>query len=75
LRHGEAERLGGLEVDSQFEFGRLLNREISRLGAVEDLSSVGAELAIRVDDAWSIADQAAGSGEFAECGNRRNGTA
>jgi hypothetical protein len=26
LRHGEAERLGGIEVDDQLELGRLLNR-------------------------------------------------
>ena len=35
-RHGEAERLGGLEVDHQLEFGRLLDRQIGGLGAVED---------------------------------------
>ena len=35
--HGEAERLGGLEVDHQLEFCRLLDRQIGRFGAVQDL--------------------------------------
>ena len=30
-RHGKAERFGDLEVDEQFEFYRLLNREVRRL--------------------------------------------
>src|SRR3954451_4672187 len=38
LRHGEAERRGGLEIDHQIELGRLLDRQVSRLGALEDLS-------------------------------------
>jgi hypothetical protein len=37
LRHGEAERSSGLEIDQQLEFGRLLDREIGWLGAFEDL--------------------------------------
>ena len=36
-RHGEAERLGGLEVDDEIELGRLLNREVSRLGSAQNL--------------------------------------
>jgi hypothetical protein len=31
VRHGEAERFGGLEVDDQLVFGRGLHRELSRL--------------------------------------------
>ena len=38
---GKAEGLGGLEVDDQLEFYRLLHREISRLGAFEDFVHVG----------------------------------
>ena len=30
-RHGEAERLGGLKINDQLEFGRLFNRQITRL--------------------------------------------
>src|SRR6266511_5621230 len=32
----EAERFGGLEVDNQFVFGRLLHRKIGRLLALDD---------------------------------------
>src|SRR5262249_56163926 len=35
-REREAERLGGLEIDNQLVLRRLLNREIGRLGALED---------------------------------------
>jgi len=45
LRHGEAERLGGLEVDDQLEGRRLLNRQIGGLGALEDLSRVSTDQA------------------------------
>ena len=31
MRDGEAECIGGLEVDNEVEFGRLLNRDIARL--------------------------------------------
>jgi hypothetical protein len=38
--HGEAKRLGGLQVDDQLEFCWLLDRQIGRLGAMEDFSGV-----------------------------------
>ena len=38
---GEAEGLGGLEVDHQLELGRLLYREVGRGGTFEDLSDIG----------------------------------
>ena len=34
--YGEAKRLGGLQIDNQLKPGRLLDREIGRLGAVEN---------------------------------------
>src|SRR5206468_3316862 len=74
-RHGEAERLRGLEVDDQLECGRLLDRQIGRLGALEDLSGINAGLAIGSCEARSVADQAAGRGEFARLINRRKGMA
>jgi hypothetical protein len=36
-RHVEAERLGGLEIDDQLEPSRLLDRQVGRLGAFENL--------------------------------------
>ena len=45
-RHSEVERFGGFEVHDQLECRRLLDRQISRLGALEDLSDVNALLAI-----------------------------
>jgi hypothetical protein len=44
LRHGEAERLRGFEIDDQFEFGRLLDRQIGGFFALKDLSCVNASL-------------------------------
>ena len=38
--HGEAERLCGLEIDHQFEFGRLLNGQVGRLGTSENAIDV-----------------------------------
>src|SRR5262252_8889613 len=74
-RHREAERLGGLEVDDQFERRRLLDRQIAGLGTFEYPSSVNADQAKGSCEARSIADQAAGSGELAPCIYRRNGMA
>jgi hypothetical protein len=59
LRHGDAKRLGGLEIDDQLERSRLLHWQVGRLLPVEDLSGVNADLAIGIRDARSIADQAA----------------
>ena len=39
-RHREAERLGGVEIDDQLEFGRLLDRQIGGLGALEDPADI-----------------------------------
>jgi hypothetical protein len=38
---GQAERLGGLEVNQQLELHRLLDRQIGRLGAFQDFVHVG----------------------------------
>ena len=36
----EAERLGGLQVDNQREFGRLLNGQVGRVSAPEDVVKI-----------------------------------
>src|SRR5258705_941613 len=72
-RDGEAERLGGLEVDHQLERGRLHDWEVSGLGTFEDLPGVNADLTIDGREARPVADQAAGRGEFTDFIDRRNG--
>ena len=48
-RHGEAERLGGLEVDHQLVLGRRLHRQIGRLLALEDAIDVAGRAPVLVD--------------------------
>ena len=36
-RYGEAQRFGGLEVDDQVELSRLLDGQLGRIGALQDL--------------------------------------
>src|SRR5262249_6783702 len=45
LRHGEAERFGGLEIDRKLELGRLRDRQVSRLCASENATDIGTGLA------------------------------
>src|SRR5271169_3754838 len=72
-RHSEAEFAGGFEIDDQLEGSRLLDWQIGRLGAFEDLSGVYAELAPYVGETSSIAHQAAKLDELAPFIDRRNG--
>src|SRR6516225_5237820 len=74
-RDRHAERLRGLKVDHQLEFCRLLDRQIGRLGAVEDSPCVSAGLAQAIGDPYAIADQAAGRRELAPRITRWNGVA
>src|SRR5262249_54465917 len=71
-RDGEAERLGGREINHQLEPGRLLDRKIGRLGAVEDLSSVITEATPRAGAGGAINDQATSPDEFAPFVPRRH---
>src|SRR6266478_975364 len=74
-RHGQAERLGGVEVDDQFKCRRLLHWQIGRLGALKDLSGINAGLVIGSREARSVADQAAGSRKFTRLIDRRKAMA
>jgi hypothetical protein len=56
LRHGQAKRPGGLEVYHQLVCGRPLDRQIGRLGALQDLSDVSADLVPTTAAARPIAD-------------------
>ena len=42
--NGYAERLGGLKIDDQFDFGNLLDRQVGGLFALEDTAGVDASL-------------------------------
>ena len=44
-RNREAEHLGGLEIDHEFELGRLLNRHVGRLLTLEDSAGIDPDLA------------------------------
>jgi hypothetical protein len=48
-RNGEAKRLGGLEIDDQLEFGGLLDRQITRLFALEDTVDIGRGAPVELD--------------------------
>ena len=55
MRDRQPERLGGLEIDHQLEFGRLLDRKIGGLGAFKDLSDVDARQVKGAREARSVA--------------------
>jgi hypothetical protein len=53
----EAERIGGVEVDDQFELGGLHDWQIARLSTFENLARVDSALAISIRNARTVADQ------------------
>src|SRR5262245_11277926 len=64
LRHGDAKRLRGLEVDNQFIFGRRLNRDVGWLLALEDAVDIAGSAPALIDVISSVGDQTAGSNEL-----------
>ena len=64
-RDGEAERLGGVQVDRQLEFGRLLDGQVCRVRTLENPSDENAVLVIDPRQAGSVADQTASRDGFA----------
>src|SRR5262245_51203119 len=58
-RHGEAERSRGFEVDDQFQLGRKFNRQIPRLGALQNLDNVGSSTLVVRAHIDAVTDQAA----------------
>src|SRR5437868_106099 len=68
----DAERLSGLEVDDQFELGRLYNRQIGGLLAFENPSRVNADLPKRAGEIGSVAHEPAVGGIGAAIVDRRN---
>jgi len=55
----EAERLGSLEIDPQFEFRRLDHRQIGRLFPAQDTGDIDASLPVQLAGVRAIADEAA----------------
>ena len=68
----QAKRLGGLEVDYQFDLCGLLNRQVGGFFALEDAAGIDACQPVRVRDAASVANQAAGGSEFVKLIDRRH---
>ena len=68
---GEAERFGSLEVDDEFEFRRLLHREISWFLAFQNAPSINPALVEQIAAIGAIAHQAAGQDELSELEDRR----
>jgi hypothetical protein len=68
--HGETERLGGLEIDHQFKFGRLQARQVGGPLAFENPAGVDSGLTICIGDAGTIAHQYSGGGMLSPGRNR-----
>src|SRR5262250_1587589 len=63
LRHDEAERLGGREVDYKLILGRRLHRQVGRLLALEDAIDIAGRTPALVDEIRSVGNQAARVGK------------
>src|SRR5262249_32606308 len=57
IRHGQAEGLGGLEIDDELEPGRQLDRQLARLGTIEDAIDIGGRTPVAVGEVLAVADQ------------------
>ncbi len=57
--------MGRSAVDDQRELRRLFDRDVGGLGALDDAAGIGADLAIGIRHACTIAHQPAGFGEIA----------
>ena len=55
----EAEHPGGLRIDDEFELGRLHDRQVRWLRALEDTTGVDADLTIRIRTVGSVTHQPA----------------
>src|SRR5262249_56330580 len=66
------ERPGRLRVDDEFEFGRLQDRQVGGLRALEDLTGIDADLTPRVQKIGPIAHQQARFGHLSRGTTRGN---
>jgi hypothetical protein len=66
VRHRQAERLRGLEIDDQLEFRGLLDWEVGGLRALEDLVHVLRGTTVHLPKIDSVGHQPAGLGKIPE---------
>ena len=66
-----AERLGGSEIDNQFEFAWALHGQIARVRAFENPVDVDSGPAVDVREAWPIGHQSSRLGKPRERTDRR----
>ena len=71
-RHLDAERPRRLQVDDELELGRLHDRQVGGLGALEDAAGIDADLTKRVCEVGSVAHQPAGCDVLTLRISRRN---
>ena len=71
LRHGEAERLGGREVDHQFVLGRRLHWKVTRLLALEDAIDIASRPAELVEVIGTVGDEATAAPPSSVMNSRR----
>jgi len=57
LRDRQAKRLGGIQIDDEIEFGRLLDRDVAWLGPSQNLVNIVCGTAEQVEEVWSIRHQ------------------
>src|SRR5215510_12481688 len=69
-RNGEAERLGGLEVDHQVELGREVNRQVARLCSAQNAVDIGGSTPMQFGGVRSVRYQVALGGVGLVIGNR-----
>ncbi len=60
-RHLDAERPSRLQVDDELEFGRLQDRQVCGLGALEDAADIGADLPEHIRKVWPATSAGRGS--------------
>src|SRR5260370_14632066 len=65
-QHGEAECLRCLEIDDQFEFGRLLDRQVGRSGTLEDAIKIRGRAKVKISQINSVGNEAPGRNEQTE---------
>ena len=68
-RNLKAERTRRLTIDDELEFGRLQDREVRRLSALEDAARINADLPERIDQRLVRSSSA---GRLRPCGARNN---